>query len=142
MFSREESKKVREQFWIFFGKRYQRKWILYNTGVKDLTLKFDFDTEKAIVAIDSESRYELDRTYYFDKIISLKNLILEEVSSDLIFDKSYTLKSGKVISRAYIQLDNVNIHNKKHWPQVFDFLHEHMSRLELFYLEYQDFIKA
>jgi hypothetical protein len=142
MFTREESKEIRKQFWIFFGKRYPKKWMLYNTGVKDLNLKFDFDNDKAIVSIDSESRDEIDRTYYFDKILSLKNLLLDEVSQNMIFDSDYILESGKLISRAYIKLESVNIHNKNHWPQVFDFMFENMSKLELFYMEYQDFIKS
>lgn len=142
MFTREESKEIRKQFWIFFGKRYPKKWMLYNTGVKDLNLKFDFDNDKAIVSIDSESRDEIDRTYYFDKILSLKNLLLDEVSQNMIFDSDYILESGKLISRAYIKLESVNIHNKNHWPQVFDFMFENMSNLELFYMEYQDFIKS
>lgn len=141
MFSREQSKEIREQFWVFFGKRYPRKWLLYNTGVKDLSLKFDFDTSRALVAIDATSRDELDRAYYFDKIISLKNIMLEEISRNMLFEEQYLLQSGKMISRAYLQLDPVNIHNKKHWPEVFDFFHQYMSRLESVYLEYQDFIK-
>ncbi|AWH72821.1 DUF4268 domain-containing protein [Dokdonia sp. Dokd-P16] len=142
MFTREESKEIRKQFWIFFGKRYPRKWLLYNTGVKDLNLKFDFDNDKAIVSIDSESRDEIDRIYYFDKILSLKNLLLDEVSQNITFESEYILESGKLISRAYIQLEGVNINNKNHWPQVFDFMFENMSKLELFYIEYQDFIKS
>ena len=142
MFSKDQSKEIRKQFWIFFGKRYPRKWLRYNTGIKDVVLKFDFDTTKAIVAIDAASKDEIDRAYYFEKIESLKSLLLEEVSQDIILDTSYILESGKEISRAYIQLDNVNIHNKTHWPQVFDFFNENMSKLELFYLEYQDFIKS
>lgn len=142
MFTREESKEIRKQFWIFFDKRYPRKWLLYNTGIKDFVLKFDFDNKKALVTIDSESKDEIDRMYYFEKTESLKNILLEEVSPDLLFNPSYVLDSGKVISRAYIQLDNVNIHNKKHWPQVFDFFNDYMSKLEFVYLEYQDFIKS
>ena len=142
MFSREESKEIRKQFWIFFGKRYPKKWLLYNTGVKDLNLKFDFDNNKAIVSIDSESRDEIDRTFYFDKILSLKNLLLEEVSQHIVFENEYVLESGKTISRAYIKLEGVNIHNKNHWPQVFDFMFENMSKLELFYIDYKDFVKS
>ncbi len=142
MFSREQSKEVREQFWIFFGKRYPHKWLLYNTGLKDVNLKFDFDTEKAIVSLDSESRDPIDRHYYFDKLISLKTLLLEEVSEDLIFDSQYQLESGKEISRVYLLKTNVNIHNKMHWPEVFDFFYCHMLKLEKFYFEYQDIIKS
>jgi hypothetical protein len=141
MYSKEEAKKVRKQFWIFFAKRYPRKWLLYNTGIKDVTLKFDFTNSYALVAIDSESNDEIDKAYYYEKLLSLKSLLLEEVSPNLIFNDEYLLDSGKVISRVYIRLESVKINNKNDWPKVFDFLYEYMSKLELFYLEYQDFIK-
>ncbi|WP_405202487.1 DUF4268 domain-containing protein [Dokdonia sp. LLG6352-1] len=141
MYSKEEAKKVRKQFWIFFAKRYPRKWLLYNTGLKDVTLKFDFTNGYALVAIDSESNDEIDKAYYYEKLLSLKSLLLEEVSPNLIFNDEYLLNSGKVISRVYIRLEGVKINNKNDWPKVFDFLYEYMSKLELFYLEYQDFIK-
>ncbi len=141
MYSKEEAKKVRKQFWIFFAKRYPRKWLLYNTGIKDVTLKFDFTNGYALVAIDSESNDEIDKAYYYEKLLSLKSLLLEEVSPNLIFDDEYLLDSRKVISRVYIRLEGVKINNKNDWPKVFDFLYEYMSKLELFYLEYQDFIK-
>ncbi len=38
MFSKDESKKLREDFWIFFGKSFPRKWILYNTKIKGYDL--------------------------------------------------------------------------------------------------------
>jgi len=142
MFSKEESKKIRQDFWIFFGKRHPRKWLLYNTKIKDFSLKFDFDTKKAIVAFDSESSDEIDRGYYFEKLISLRQLMETDISKDLIFDEHYVLDNRKLISRCYLQLDNVSIHNKNTWPEVFDFFHVYMSKMELFFLEYEDFIKA
>jgi len=142
MFSKEQSKEIRQQFWIFFGKRYPRKWLLYTTGIKDVALKFDFDTKKAMVVIESAASDEIDRAYYFDKLISLKNLLLETVSSELIFDDHYLLESGKVVSRCYLTLENVSIHNKNTWPEVFDFFNTYMSKAEDFFLEYKDYIEA
>lgn len=142
MFSKEQSKEIRQQFWIFFDKRYPRKWLLYNTAIKDVSLKFDFDTKKAIVAIDSTSNDEIYRTYYFDKLISLKNILKEEVSSDLKFEEHYLLPSGKLISRCYLQLDGVSIHNKNTWPQVFDFFNTNMDKIEQFFVEYKDYISS
>ena len=78
MFSKEESKQIREQFWIFFGKRHPRKWLLYDTKVKEINLKFSFDTSKAQVSFDIETNDDLFRTYYFEKFESLKKLLKEE----------------------------------------------------------------
>ena len=142
MFSKEQSKEIRQQFWIFFGKRYPRKWLLYHTGIKDVALKFDFDTKKAIVAIESAATDDIDRAYYFDKLICLKNLLLEDVSSELNFEEDYLLPSGKIVSRCYLQLENVSIHNKNTWPEVFDFFNTYMSKAEEFFLEYKEYIES
>ncbi|MEP0266116.1 DUF4268 domain-containing protein [Dokdonia sp.] len=142
MFSKEQSKEIRQQFWIFFGKRHPRKWLLYNTGIKDLSLKFDFDTKKAVVTIESAANDEIDRAYYFDKLISLKKILKEDVSSELIFDEQFLLPSGKLVSRCYLSLENVSIHNKTTWPEVFDFFNTYMNKLELFFLEYKEYINS
>ena len=33
MFNREESAKIRQEFWTSFGKSFPRKWLLYNTKI-------------------------------------------------------------------------------------------------------------
>ena len=142
MFSKEESKKIRQEFWIFFGKRFPKKWLLYNTGIKDVVLKFSFDTKKALVSFDSCSPDPILRTYYFEKFESLKLLLKEEVSSNLIFDGNYELESGKIVSRVYLQKDNVSIHNKQSWPEVFEFFNNNMTAMQDFFLEYEEIIKA
>ncbi|MFT4612543.1 MAG: hypothetical protein ACI9OT_001931, partial [Gammaproteobacteria bacterium] len=43
MFSKEESRQLREEFWTSFGKSFPRKWILYDTKIKGFSFKFDFD---------------------------------------------------------------------------------------------------
>ena len=142
MYSKEESKQVREQFWIFFGKRYPRKWILYDTKVKEINLKFSFNNHEALVSIDIETLDETIREYYFERFTSLKKLMQTEISEDLIFEENYVRTSGKVISRIYLKLAQVNIHNKNQWPEVFEFFHTNMEKIEIFWIEYQDFITA
>ena len=74
MFSREESKKLREEFWIAFGKSFPRKWILYNTKIKGLAFKFHFDVKKAMVILDIETD-DLDRRLQlWEKLESLKSI--------------------------------------------------------------------
>lgn len=140
MFSKEESKKIREEFWTVFGKKYPRKWILYNTRIKDVQLRFSFDNEKAEVSLDFTSNDEIIRTYYFEKMESLKTVLLKEYFADAIYEEFYMLPEGKLISRVYTQLKQVNIHNRKDWPLVMEFLEGRMVTLERFFLEYADII--
>ena len=142
MFSKEESKKIRQEFWTNFGKKYPRKWLLYNTKIKDLSLKFTFDTKIAQVSIDIESPDDFMRSYYFDKLISLKNIIKTDYFPNIVFDENYSLDNGKIVSRIYVELDdNVSIHNKNTWERTMDFLNKKMNLLESFFIEYKDFIE-
>jgi len=140
MFSREESKKVRQEFWTSFGKQYPRKWLLYNTKIKDVTLKFTFTTKKAQVSIDIEPNDDLIKQYYYDKFVSLKNIISTEYLENVILDDQYELENRKIISRVYVEIQDVNIHNKNHWEVVMIFLADNMIKLEGFFIEYKDFI--
>ena len=54
MFSKEESRKLRQEFWTSFGKSFPKKWILYDTKIKGLSFKFHFDTKSALIALDLE----------------------------------------------------------------------------------------
>ncbi|MBQ4821227.1 DUF4268 domain-containing protein [Aquimarina sp. MMG016] len=140
MFSKEESKKIRQEFWTSFGKDYPRKWLLYNTKIKDVTLKFTFTTKKAQVSIDIEPNDEVIKGYYFDKFVSLKTILTTEYLQEVIYDQYYELENGKIISRLYTELEGVSIHNKNTWQETMDFLYEQMDKLELFFLEYKDYI--
>ena len=140
MFSKLASKRIRQEFWIDFGKEYPHKWLLYNTKIKNVTLKFTFTTKCAQVSIDIEPNDEIIRAYYYDKLLSLKNIIISEYLDTIIFNEAYKLENGKVISRVYIELLQVSIHNKATWGETMEFLYLHMMKLEAFFLEYKDFI--
>ena len=141
MYSKEEAKKIRQQFWTMFGKRYDRKWLLYDTKLKDVVLKFSFEDRRALVSIDINHDDDIFRSYYYEKLVSLKNIMLEEVSDELIFEENYLLESGKMISRVFVMLEGIKIQKQTDWPDVYDFYHKHMDKMESFFLDYKDFIE-
>ncbi|WP_106794901.1 DUF4268 domain-containing protein [Aquimarina sp. Aq78] len=140
MFSKSESKQIRQEFWTSFGKEYPRKWLLYNTKIKDVTLKFTFTTKKAQVSIDIEPYDEIIKAYYYDKLISLKNILTTEFVEDIIYEQFYELDNGKIVSRIYVEVDNVSIHNRNTWKETMVFLSKNMDKLEGFFLEYKEYI--
>ncbi len=142
MFSKEEAKKIRQEFWIWFGKEFPRKWILYNTKIKDVTLKFTFTNKKAEVSLDIEPRDTLIREYYYDKLLSLKGILTDEFLPEAIFDANYTLENGKTLSRVYVTTTQVSVYNRKSWNTAALFLYDHMELLERFFVAYQDIIDS
>ncbi|HKJ06301.1 MAG TPA: DUF4268 domain-containing protein [Flavobacteriaceae bacterium] len=142
MFSKEEAAQLRKLFWISFGKSFPRKWILYNTKIKGFSFKFVADRKKAMVALDIASNDEIKNELLFEQLLSLKTVLQENYLKNVIFDKNYTLENGKNISRIYVNYENkFSIYNKETWGNVFLFFKETMHQFELFYLEFEDYIK-
>ncbi len=142
MFSKEDSRVLRQEFWTSFGKSFPTKWILYDTKIKDLNFKFHFDTKKALVAIDIEGDLA-NRITYWENLSSLKSILLSDFLPDAMFDETYSLENGKEISRVYVLLnEKVSIHNKNSWQQVMVFFNETMSKFEAFFEDYDAVIKG
>jgi len=117
MFSKQEAQQLKKEFWIAFGKSFPRKWILYDTKIKDFSFKFYADKKKAEVSIDIEMKDEIFRNAYYEKIWSLEDILKD-------FEKH-----------------NVSVFNKNTWQEIFEFFVEKMDGFERFYYEYEDFIK-
>ena len=78
MFSKAEAQQIKKEFWTAFAAEYPRKWLLYDTKIKDVSFKFYVDNKKAQVMLDIEPKEEEKRTIYYEKIESLKTILLEE----------------------------------------------------------------
>lgn len=141
MYSKEENQRLKREFWIEFAEKYPRKWILYDTKIKDFSFKFFVDNKKAQVLIDIEHRSDEKRTIYFEKIESLKTILEEDHIKDVVFEKNFVLESGKTISRIWVEKTGVSVSNRNYWDEIFDFFFEKMNALEMFYFEYEDYIK-
>ena len=141
MYSKQEAQQLKQEFWITFSEKYPRKWVLYDTKIKDFSFKFFVDNKKAQVSIDIEHRNEEIRLAYFEKIVALKNILEEEFIPDLVYQKNFTLDNGKTISRIWVEKTGISVSNSNDWDTIFYFFNEKMNSLELFYLEYDGFIK-
>ena len=142
MFSKEESRLLRQEFWTSFGKSFPRKWILYDTKLKGLSFKFHCDNKTALIALDLEDDLEF-RIKYWEKLLALKTILLEEYLPKAIYNEEYFLDNQKEISRIYIPLEQkVSIHNKNSWRDVMEFFNVNMALFEAFFEEYKDVIDS
>lgn len=141
MYSKEEVQKLKREFWLAFAEKHPRKWVLYDTKIKDFSFKFYVDNKKAQVLIDIEHRNDDIRKIYFEKLESLKSILEDDFVKDLVFEKNYVLENGKTISRIWVEKIGVSVSNRKYWNEIFDFYNEKMNAIEMFYLEYGDYIR-
>lgn len=141
MFSKEEAQQIKKEFWTAFAEAYPRKWLLYDTKIKDFTFKFYVDNKKAQVLIDIEPKDEEKRKIYYEKIESLKTILLEEYLDDAIFERNFYLENGKCISKIWVEKTGISLFNKASWNNIFDFFNEKMDAFERFFYEYEDYIR-
>ncbi len=142
MFSKEESIKLRKEFWTSFGKSFPRKWILYNTKVKGFSFKFQADRKNAMVCLDFEHPEEIANALLYDQLLSLKSILMNDYLPNAIFEETFILDSGKQIRRIYIPYKGkFSIYNKNSWRSCYEFFVKTMTKFENFFKEYEDFIK-
>ena len=140
MFSKEGSRRIRQEFWTSFGKSFPRQWVLYDTQIKGLSLKFHFDNKQASVALDLEDDLE-NRIKYWEKLQALKSILLDNYLPEAIFKEDCILENGKEISRIYVPLEQkVSIHNKNTWRDVMEFFNTNMGCREACFEKYKDVI--
>ena len=150
MYSKEEAKSLREDFWEAFRsmsarKRLRRKrparWLQNNTGIKALNLRFHVDREVAQVGIDIETRNMEKRLELYEKLESVRKKLEEAMGEPMIWAMEYIRENGKSVSRVYIQREGIDIYNQDTWQEAHTFMFEKMMLLEDFYHEYRDFFK-
>ncbi|WP_445457686.1 DUF4268 domain-containing protein [Flavobacterium sp. HNIBRBA15423] len=141
MYSKEEALHMKKAFWTAFAEAYPRKWLLYNTKIKDFSFKFYIDNKKAQVLLEIEPKDDEKRIIYFEKVESLKTVLIDNFIEDAIFERHFYLDNGKEVSRIWVEKEGVSINNKNTWQEIFDFFYEKMDAFERFFYEYEDYLK-
>jgi len=150
MYSKEEIKNIKKAFWDGFISysspkrrklRKPKKWVMQNTGIKALDLKFHIDNKRASVSIDIVSKSLENKVAYWNKLMSLRSIINQSFNQEVIWDDMFVLESGKEIIRVGVYLNNVNILDKTCQEKVYPFFFENMIILEDWLEEYVDIVK-
>src|ERR1041385_2252696 len=92
MFSKAEAQIIKKEFWTAFAEAYPRKWLLYDTKIKDVSFKFYVDNKKAQIILDIEPKEEDKRIIYYEKLESLRNILIEEYMPDAVFERNFHLE--------------------------------------------------
>ncbi|RCW31317.1 DUF4268 domain-containing protein [Marinilabilia salmonicolor] len=149
MFSKEEAKELRLEFWQKLSNRTRRLpgqkgrkrlWIGDNTGIKGLDLRFDVGREKIIVALEINKKKEEDRLALYEKLEAAKGLFEREFEGPLIWDFAYTKDNGRDVCRVYVEQPG-DMYVRETWPEIFTFMIDRMIRLEKAFLEVKDYLK-
>jgi len=151
MYSKEEIKELRLNFWQNFKSycatqpalNYQKKrWMLNETQVRGLALRFDVDRKNAWVIMELQHKNE-DRRLKTYEILERYKVVMEEGFENGLTWEFYHRRedNGQEVCRIYTGLENVDWHNHNLWPDIYNFFIENMLLMEHNFLEIKEVLK-
>lgn len=150
MYSKDELKQLKKEFWESFAAycevqpylRGRRKiWMLYNTKVKGVELKFDATRQGASVILEVNRKREDDRLEMYEKLTWYKDSLEKDFPDGLIWDMCYVRETGQQVCRIYVSCRGIDFHRRQDWGQFFSFMAQNMYKLERNFLSIAEYIR-
>lgn len=150
MYSKEELKNLKREFWESFAaycevqpylRNRKKIWMLYDTKVKGVELKFDATREGAYVILEVNHRREEDRLAVFEKLTWYKELLEKDFPEGLTWDICYIRESGQQVCRVYCAREGIDLHRRQDWGAFFSFMAQQMYKLQNNFSGIAEFIR-
>lgn len=142
MYGKEEASKLRQQFWITFGKYmkpipsaegFPVNWVNYKTGVKHIYFRMDAGQYETKIAIEITHPDADVRKYYFHQFLAFKTLLVEALGEDWTWEENTVNSFGISLSRISKMMSNVNVYDQQCWPAMISFLKPRIIALDQFW---------
>lgn len=145
MFSKEEEKVLKKEFWDNFKSyckktKNKRRWLLQNISVPFSQLKFDANRNCAIVGIQIDDKKPEKKYLIFSYWAAYKTILEDFIGEGLTWEKDYLSNDNRYVSMVYFRIDNVDILRHDDNKKIYDFFISKMSLLEDAVIEIQDSI--
>ncbi len=150
MFNKEEKKALIHRFWSQFDEYCEtipdlawrkKKWLLHDTKIGHLVLKFDVRKDFAMVAIEINHKSENRRFQVYELIEKYRMILSQGFEKGLTWDFCYLNDIGQEVCRIYIEKGEVDIHHIREWGSIYQFLAENMLQLQDNFIEIQEVLK-
>lgn len=142
LYSREEAKRLKEQFWTTFGQYMfmvpsaeedKVNWVNYKTGIKYLYFRMDATNKTASIFIELTHPDEGIRRLMFEQLKEFKTVFENIVNEEWEWDEVYYDENGKKTSRVSTSISKVSLFNQDHWPQIISFFKPRIIALDEFW---------
>lgn len=149
MYSKEEAKNLKLEFWNSFHKycrqhkqlKHKRTpFILHKTGINHIELKFDVDRSHVRVVLEINHKNQDRRLDVYEYVEAFK-IMLTEGLQNVIWNFAFIRENGQEVGRAYVETTEYDFYNKEHWNCIYDYMCINMILLESNFLEIRDTLK-
>ncbi|MBN2765077.1 MAG: DUF4268 domain-containing protein [Paludibacteraceae bacterium] len=139
MYSKDELKQLKKEFWEGFGiycsevpamKKRKSKFMLYNTKMKGVELKFDATRDGAYVILEINHNDATKRFELYEKFETYKTIMEKDFPCGLMWNFAYVRECGTEVCRIYTHKQGIDIHRRIQWMEFYKFMVDEMLKLE------------
>lgn len=150
MFTKEERKVLMQKFWSQFDEYCdtipelswrKKKWILHDTKISHLDLKFDIDHDFAMVALEINHKSENRRLSVYELVERYRIILEEGFNGGLTWDFCYLNANQQEVCRIYVVKRGVDLQKSGDWEVIYPFWAKNMLQLQDNFMEIQESLK-
>ena len=150
MYSKDELKNLILDFWESFAafcevqpylRGRKNTWVLYDTKVKGVELKFDATREGAFVILEVNHRSEEARLEMFERLTWYKETLEKDFPEGLTWDICFVRDTGKQVARIYTSKSGIDFHRRQDWGEFFSFMASQMYLLERNFMSIAEYLR-
>jgi hypothetical protein len=151
MYSKEEASKLKQQFWITFGKYLKPipsaeggeiNWVNYKTGIKHIFFRMNANQREAKISIDIAHPDSVKREIYYNQFLAFKTILHETLGEEWIWEPAALNEVDATLSQISITLPDVNVFDQQSWPQLISFLKTRIIALDSFWADVKPVFEA
>jgi len=116
----------------------KKKWILHDTKISHIDLKFDIGRDFAMVVLEINHRSENQRIRVYELVERYRLMLEEGFPTGLTWNFCYLNENKQEVCRIYIEKRGVDFHKISEWQVIYDFFAENMLQLQENFLEIQE----
>ena len=150
MYSKDELKNLKLEFWESFAafcevqpylRGRKKTWVLYDTKVKGVELKFDATRQRAFVILEVNHRGEEARLEMFERLTWYKDTLETDFPEGLTWDICFVRDTGKQVARIYTSKSGIDFHRRQDWGEFFSFMASQMYLLERNFMSIAEYLR-
>lgn len=143
MYTREEAKRIKEEFWTRFGQFMalsvseegtKVNWINYKTGIKHLYFRMDADNKTAQIYIEISHPDAGIRQLMYDQFVEYRLLLADSLGETWEWDPIYYDDNQRATARISVAIDRkTSIFKQEDWPDLIRFFKPRLLALDSFW---------
>jgi len=142
LYSKEEARRLKEEFWTSFGQYMSAvpsadlekvNWVNYKTGIKHLFFKMDVTNKTAFIMVELTHPDDSIRELMYAQFVELKTVLNSILTEEWEWDEVYYDAYGKKTSRISLTIDKVSVFKKEDWAQLISFFKPRIIALDEFW---------